>query len=251
MEGLGQLVGSNNVHLSSPVASLEDSKSSVLVRTTSGKTFRAKKVIMAIPSTLYKDVDISPPLGHRVEDVTNNTILGDYNKAILCYDKPWWRDLGYNGFVISYKGPVVVARDTSTEANNMFSLTCFVNGRAGGAWGERPSHERRRAVLEQLAKVFNVGRDSELWRPIEMFEQVWKSEQYSKGALVPITALGHYTAFKDVYGMPVGNLHFTGTEFSTEWKGYMEGALCAGECSAEEVATSIRRDAEGAPSSKL
>jgi monoamine oxidase len=240
VDGLGQLVGSSNIRLSSPVASIEDREGHVNVRTTTGQTVTAKKVIIALPSTLYKDINITPALGPRLSEVANNTVLGDYNKAIVCYDKPWWRDLGYNGFIISYKGPVIVARDTSTEANNMYSLTCFVNGRSGGEWGNKPSHERRRAVLEQLASVFNVGKDSELWRPIEMFEQVWKHEQYSKGALVPITSIGHYTKFDDVYGKPVGNLHFSGTEFSPEWKGYMEGALCAGERSAEEVAASLK-----------
>lgn len=34
---------------------------------------------------------------------------------------------------------------------------------------------------------------------------------------------------------PVGRLHFAGTETATEWSGYMEGAVQAGERAAREV----------------
>lgn len=242
------MVGSSNIHLSSPVASIEDQKSRVTVTTITGKTFVAKKCIISLPSTMYQDLNISPPLPAPVQEVANSTLLGHYNKAIVCFDKPWWRDLGYNGFVMSYKGPVVVARDTSVDEKRFYALTCFVNGNEGEKWGKLYPHERRRVVLEQLAALFDVGPDSEVWRPIEFFEQIWKHEPYSKGALAPVTAIGHYTKFDAVYGKPVGNVHFVGTEFSKEWKGYMEGALCSGEQGAKEVVETIQQQK---PSARL
>lgn len=149
---------------------------------------------------------------------------------------------------MSYKGPVVVARDTSVDEKRFYALTCFVNGNEGEKWGKLYPHERRRVVLEQLAALFDVGPDSEAWRPIEFFEQIWKHEPYSKGALAPVTAIGHYTKFDAVYGKPVGNVHFVGTEFSKEWKGYMEGALCSGEQGAKEVVETIQQQK---PSARL
>ncbi|KAH7054395.1 amine oxidase B [Macrophomina phaseolina] len=239
--GLANLVGSSNIHLSSPVASIEDHKTHTTVITTTGKTFVSKKCIVSVPSTLYQDLNISPPLPGAVQEVANSTVLGHYNKAIVCYDKPWWRDLGYNGFVMSFQGPVVVARDTSVDEKRLYALTCFVNGNEGIKWGKLYPHERRRVVLDQLAKLYDVGPDSDVYKPIEFFEQVWKHEPFSKGALAPITALGYYTKFDSVYGKPVGNLHFVGTEYSREWKGYMEGALCSGEKGAEEVVEALRQ----------
>jgi monoamine oxidase len=79
-----------------------------------------------------------------------------------------------------------------------------------------------------------------VWKPIEFFDQIWQHERFSRGALAPITALGHYVEFADVYGRPVGNLHFVGTEYSTEWKGYMEGALCSGEVGGREVVGALQ-----------
>lgn len=231
----------SNIHLSSPVASVKDKGSEVSVVTTNGKTFIARKCILSIPSTMYKELNIYPVLPQPVREVVNSTVLGDYNKAIVCYDRPWWREHKFNGYFASYTGPVILARDTSVDERRHFSLTCFVNGQKGREWAKLPPHERRAAVLHQLAKVFDADVDSEVFKPIEVFDQIWQHEQFSRGALAPVTAIGHYTKYASVYGKPVGNLHFVGTEYSTEWKGYMEGALCSGEQGAREVAGLIHQ----------
>jgi monoamine oxidase len=226
------------------VASIEDAGRHVSVITTNGRTFKGRKAIVSVPSTMYRGLNFSPALPARLRDVADATVLGDYNKAIVCYDRPWWRDLGYNGICMSFVGPIVVARDTSVDDKGLYALTCFVNGPQGGAWGDRPPHERRAVVLDQIAAMYGVGLDSEAYRPIEIFEQVWKHEPYSQGALVPVTHIGHLTEYADVYGKPVGNIHFVGTEYSAEWKGYMEGALCSGEAGAAEVADALQRGAK-------
>ncbi|GAP93114.1 putative flavin-containing amine oxidase [Rosellinia necatrix] len=235
-KGIAELIGHSNIFLSAPVGSIEDSRTHVLVRTTTGKAFAARKCIISVPSTMYRDFNISPPLPPAAREVTDAAIMGHYNKAIVCYDRPWWRDLGFNGFFMSFTGPITLGRDTSVDEKRFFSLTCFVNGKNGEDWSKLAPHDRRGVVLKQLATIFGVGADSEVFKPIEVFDQVWKHEQYSKGALAPVTAIGHYVKFAEVYGKPVGNIHFVGTEYSTEWKGYMEGALCSGEKGAQEVA---------------
>lgn len=189
---------------------------------------------------MYKELQIAPALPQAVQEVTNGTVLGDYNKAIVCYDEPWWRSDGFNGYFASYVGPVILGRDTSVDDKKHYSLTCFVNGNPGREWSKLPPHERRAVVLKQLAKVFDAGPDSEVFKPIEIFDQVWQHEEFSRGALAPVHAIGHLTKYTSVYGKPVGNVHFVGTEYSTEWKGYMEGALCSGERGAREVVQAMQ-----------
>lgn len=190
---------------------------------------------------MYKELNITPGLPQPVQEVIDGTVLGDYNKAIVCYDRPWWRSEGFNGYFASYAGPVILARDTSVDERNHFSLTCFVNGQPGRDWSKLYPHERRAVVIKQIAKIFKADANSEAFRPIEVFDRVWKHEEFSRGALAPIHALGHLTKYASVYGKPVGNLHFVGTEYSTEWKGYMEGALCSGERGAREVVESVKK----------
>ena len=238
--GIAALIGWEHVYLSCPVSAIEDLGTHVEITTAAGDVVAARKCIISIPSTMYRDLDISPSLPCRTQAIVDNTKLGDYNKVIVCYDSPWWREKGFNGFFMSYTGPIALARDTSIDELSHYSLTCFVNGEMGRRWSRLHPHERRAAVLHQIARVYKVEADSEAYRPIEMFDQIWMHEKYSKGALVPVTALGHLTGYADVYGKPVGNLHFVGTEYSTEWKGYMEGALCSGEVGAEEVVSALR-----------
>ncbi|EXF72964.1 amine oxidase B [Colletotrichum fioriniae PJ7] len=238
--GIANLIGESNIHLSAPVAAIENHQTHVVVITSRNQRFLGRKAIISVPSAMLRDLNISPLLPQRVREVTDSSKLGHYNKAILCYEKPWWRGLGFNGFFMSYKGPVCVARDTSVDETGNFALTCFVNGKFGEVWSKLYPHERRQVVIKQIAEVFNVDVDSEAFRPIETFDQIWKHEQFSQGALAPITEIGHFTEYSDVYGKPVGNLHFVGTEYSTEWKGYLEGALCSGEQGAEEVVDALR-----------
>ncbi|KAF9893550.1 hypothetical protein FE257_010862 [Aspergillus nanangensis] len=241
-EGLTRLIDPSNIYLSNPVSSIKDHHSHISVTTTTGKTFQARKCILSVPSTMYKEFNITPTLPAPVQTLANETILGNYNKVIVAYDTPWWRDLGFNGFFMSYSnGPVTLGRDTSVDEKRLYALTLFVQGDKGYAWSQLPHPERRARVIKQLAAVYNVGKDAEVYRPIEYFEQIWKNEQFSRGALVPITKLGHLTEFAEVYGKPVGNLHFVGTEYAAEWKGYMEGALCSGEQGAREVVEAMSR----------
>ncbi|GAB1196690.1 hypothetical protein APSETT444_005965 [Aspergillus pseudonomiae] len=240
-EGIARLIGAENIHLGSPVASINQHGAHVSVVTRDGRTFNARRCILSIPSTMYRELNITPALPKPVQEVTEGTVLGDYNKAIVCYDQPWWRGKGFNGYFASYTGPVILARDTSVDERNHYSLTCFVNGQPGRDWSKLYPHERRAVVLKQIAKIFKADANSEAFRPIEIFDQVWKHEEFSRGALAPVTALGHLTKYASVYGKPVGNLHFVGTEYSTEWKGYMEGALCSGERGAHEVVEAMQK----------
>jgi len=123
-----------------------------------------------------------------------------------------------------------------------YSLTCFVNGQFGRDWGKLPLHERRAQVLEQIAKVFKADVENEVFQSIEVFDQIWKHEQYSRGALAPITAPSHYTKFVDMYGKLVGNIHFVGTEYASRWKGHTEGALNSGDHGAQAVVLVLEQE---------
>ncbi|KAJ5231509.1 uncharacterized protein N7469_006097 [Penicillium citrinum] len=226
---IARLVEKDNIHVSCPIKAINDYDSHVTIKTRNGMIFSAKKCILSVPSTMYKAFSFSPALPSAVQEVTNNTVLGDYNKAIVCHDKPW-----FNGYFASYSGPITLARDTRVVEKDHYSLTCFVNDLHGRKWENLPSHERRAAALKQLTKGFKNHPD--VFKQIEYFDQIWQHEEFSRGALASIHALGHLTKYALVYGQPVGNIHFVGTEYSSEWKGYMEGALCSGEHGAKQVA---------------
>lgn len=220
-KGIAARLPEETIQLSTPVSSIKDLGSHVVVTSITGQTFEARKVIVSLPTPLYKDIDFSPALPPAKTRLTDNTFLGTYTKVIVCYDKPWWQHNGYSGLTLAFEGPIAVARDTSVPATRQFSLTCFVNGEPGRVWSLLPQHERRAQVLAQLAIMFDDR--EEVYKPIEVFEQEWQREEFSKGAVCPIFEGKGLLAEEEVYKGPVGNLHFVGTEFAREWKGELEG----------------------------
>lgn len=87
--------------------------------------------------------------------------------------------------------------------------------------------------MQQVAKIY--GNEEEVFKPVEVFEQEWTKEEWSKGAPCPVTGPGLLTEAGKALAERVGNLHFVGTETSDIWAGYMEGAVRSGVRGAREV----------------
>ena len=63
----------------------------------------------------------------------------------------------------------------------------------------------------------------------------WSAEPYTRGCPVAIAPPGVLTTYGRALREPVGRLHWAGTETSTYWNGYMDGAVRAGGRAAREV----------------
>jgi monoamine oxidase len=226
-----------SVLVSSPVKEIYQTKYISRVTTRAGVVFECKKVIVTVPTPLYKDITFSPPLSGDKLALTSQTILGYVCKNVVSYSKPWWVEKGFAGLFQSFTGPVSMARDTSDPEKGCYSLTCFLVGDPGRAWSKLPQHERRASVLHQLADAY--GNPEEALYPIEVHEYEWNKDEFAKGAPCPYTPPGVMSKYGHALREPFKNIHFAGTETSYEWKGYMEGAVRAGERAAGEVVESL------------
>jgi monoamine oxidase len=95
--------------------------------------------------------------------------------------------------------------------------------------------DRRRNVLEGFAEMFGP----KALNPIEYTEHDWTKEPWTRGGPVPIMGPGTMTAFGSAIREPFGRVHWAGTETSTYWTGYMDGAVRAGERAAAEVLAAL------------
>ncbi|KAJ5339252.1 Flavin amine oxidase [Penicillium brevicompactum] len=235
-KNLAKLLPPGSIRLLSPVAAVSDQANKVEVTVacpfSKESVFTARKLIVSIPTPLYKDITFSPALPARKWTASTSTKLGTYTKTIIVYSEPWWIQKNLCGLILSYDGPVVVARDTSSAADGQYSLTCFVNGSIGRKWSELAPFKRQSAVLQHL---FQITGDARALDPVDVLERQWMNEQWSQGAVCPISAPGVMTSVGHLWKAPIGNIHFVGTEFAREWKGYMEGAVGSGEEGADEV----------------
>ena len=62
----------------------------------------------------------------------------------------------------------------------------------------------------------------------------WSAKVWTRGCPVGIPSLGTLLAYGLQIRQPVGRIHWAGTETSTYWNGYMDGAVRSGERAASE-----------------
>lgn len=252
-EGLAGLLTPGSVLLSTPVSTIRQAAGGCQVSTANGLTLRCARVVVSVPTPLYRDIAFSPPLRGAKLALSSATRLGYFSKVILVYQAPWWTAAGLAGLAHSFNttttadgttgngsGPVTLIRDTSDPEAGVFALTCFAVANAGREWSQLPAAARRAEILDQVARIY-AGVDRELvYEPVEVFEMEWAKEEWSKGCPCPVTAPGVMSEVGHAIREPFGNVHFVGTETSVVWKGYMEGAVRSGERGAAEVAEALR-----------
>jgi monoamine oxidase len=157
--------------------------------------------------------------------------MGALMKCDAVYEKPFWRDADLSGSGLNTKGAVRTSFDNSPPDGSVGVLLSFVGGSVWDKYGNMPRAERRKAVLEGFAAI--VG-DKAL-KPIQYVEHDWTHERWTQGSPIAIQVPGAITSYGDTIRTPFRRVHWAGTETSTFWCGYMDGAVRAGERAALEV----------------
>jgi monoamine oxidase len=218
------------VVLESPVRRIVHDRGGVTVHS-DRVDVRAKHVIVAVPPVLTGKIDYEPGLPPEREALIDNLPQGTLTKVAAVYDRPFWRDDGLTGQVLYDQGPVNATFDDSPEDGSLGVVFGFVGGDQGRALAKLSRRERRGAVLANYAEFF--GPEAET--PRKFIESAWRGEKWSRGCPVAKYAPGVMLAHGDQLRAPVGRIHWAGTETSTYWNGYLDGAVRSGERAAAEV----------------
>ena len=192
---------------------------------------RARRVIVALPPALAGRIQYEPALPALRDGLTQRMPQGHLVKVQAIYERPFWRADGLNGTSISDVGPCNVTFDSSPRSGSPGALLGFVGGDEARRFARLSAPERRRAALASLARAFGPR----ALEPIDYLEADWASDPYSRGCPVGIAPPGVLTTYGAALREPVGRIHWAGTETSTYWNGYMDGAVRSGERAAREV----------------
>ena len=191
----------------------------------------ARRVIVALPPALANRIRYEPALPEARRELHARMPQGTLIKVQAIYDRPFWRGIGLNGTSISDVGPCNVTYDSSPEDGSPGALLGFVGGDEARRFVQRPPDERRRLVLEGHARAFGPR----ALEPIGYIEANWPSQRYALGSPVGIAPPGVLTKYGSALREPVGRIHWAGSETSSFWNGYMDGAVRAGKRAAAEV----------------
>lgn len=225
----------NSIHLETRVKAVTQTPTQCLTETHNGTVFRSHKVIVATPIACYPSIEFNPPLPPS-KQVAAACVAGHHGRVVLTYYRPWWREAGLSGVMESNKitGPIAFTRDTSSDEDDYYSLTCFLVGSNSRAWvlssprGMPYGTAGAVTILPHLESVFGPRIPGGIPAPIDVRCLPWDGG--------PIHSMPPGTAYESRnIGDPVGNIHFVGTETSKEWRGYMEGAVRSGIRGAREI----------------
>jgi monoamine oxidase len=220
----------DRVVLNAPVRRIAQSGSGVTVQS-DALSVSSSRAIVAIPPTLAGRIFYEPALPPLRDQLTQRMPEGTLMKFEAVYPTPFWRDRGLTGQVVSEGGPVKVTFDVSPESGRPGIMMGFIGGHEARVWEERSAADRSDAVLRQFAHFFG---DEALW-PREVVEFNWSTEVWNRGCPVAVLGPGTLLDFGAALRQPVGRVHWAGTETSTYWNGYMDGAVRSGRRAAAEV----------------
>ncbi|RYO13120.1 hypothetical protein AA0111_g12367 [Alternaria arborescens] len=139
-----------SVQINAPVDSITQYGNVCQVTTSNGTRYRAKKVILAIPTNTYTNIRFSPPLPHSKRALVMRTKPGIYATVILSYTPSWCKDAGLQGKSMSMKGPICFSWDISDDATKQYSLALFVAGDTATAWHRLSELSREVALIDHL-----------------------------------------------------------------------------------------------------
>lgn len=223
-------IGWTNITLDSPVYRISHSSEGVTIYTENGR-FQARKVILAIPPAFCGRIQYEPALPAVRDQLTQRLGQASCIKYNIIYASPFWRDEGRNGMIYSDRQYFTATMDSSPPHGGKGILTVLVGGEKARRLEAYPLAKRKELILEGVAEY--LGNPALF--PEEIIEKNWSLEPWIRGGYAAHFAPGVLTQFGPALFRSIGPIHWAGTETSTEWRLYMEGALQSGERAAKEV----------------
>jgi len=217
---LSSVLTEEEIILNTQVSAISFEKELVQITTSKGE-FQGHIVVSTLPPNLFATkVRCTPSLPKEVIAIakSTHTWMGESIKFGISYAQPFWKNKGFSGTIFSNVGPVTEVYDHTNFEERKFALKGFLNSGLSADTKE----QREVKVLAQLTKLF--GKDASDYLQYE--ECVWAQEKNTfvpyKNYVLPHQNNGHAVFQKSYFN---NQLHFSGAETSSQFGGYMEGAV--------------------------
>jgi monoamine oxidase len=227
----------DHIVLDVPVQLIEHTADSVAVHCRGGLVARGRRVIVAISPALAGRIMYDPPLSGVRDQLTQRVPNGSAMKAFFVYDKPFWRNDGFNGQLISDIGPARMSNDTCIPGDDHGVMLLFLEGDQARTYGRLPEAQRREGLTAELVRHFG----SAAANPEFYVDGEWSDRQWTRGCYNANHGPHVWTTYGPALAAPIGVIHWASTDTATYWSAYMEGAVDAGERAARAVIDELTR----------
>jgi monoamine oxidase len=201
----------------------------------------ARRAVFAMSPVLCARLTYTPALPGRRDQLCQRMPMGAVTKVHVIYETPFWRDEGLNGQIVAPDSALGSTFDNSPQDASHGAIVGFIAGDDCRRLERAGPEARREAILHDLERAFGPLART----PIEVVEQHWTAEPFTRGGPVAVSSPGALTELGPALREPVGPLHWAGTETATQWCGYLDGALSAGLRAAGEVLGALKGEPGG------
>jgi len=225
----------SSVRMNTPVVSIRSEAKTVYVTTQSGETLTASKVIVAIPFTALRHIDIDAPLLSSQRRAISEL---DYTRVTQLHYYPtrkFWEldNLPPSMWTDSQSARFLALHNNPSNSNEITSFVVYANDSIARTFDTLGANAANASVLAHLAKIRPSTKDA-----LEFVRYLsWQNDPYSGGAYAA-WGPGQVTAFGKDMSKPAGGVHFAGAHTSIVTRG-MEAAMESGERAAFEVMDSL------------
>lgn len=211
----------------------QDDPGRVAVHLNDNQVITADKVIVSVP---LRGVAASMHLPWAPASLITAmeqtpTWMSTHAKAVVLYEKPFWRDAGLSGRIASRTGPLVEAHDHSAYGDTPGAIFGFV--------GWPPERRRsdpealRTAIIAQLVECFGTAAA----QPTQLVIEDWALNRHIVTEQDLTTPPDHPDVGPGLLRDPHldGRVYFSASETSDLSPGLIEGAFASGERAAHAV----------------
>jgi len=227
VEAIGATLG-DSLRLGARVRAIRMDRNGAELRCANGLRVRAKYVVVAVPFSVLRDIEISPGLKGDLADAVKRMPYHNQSQVWFRVKKPYWEEDGIDASMWT-DGPVTMVRQQIEHDGTRELISALAFGPKSYTLDAMPAADRGRLVLEYLHKI----RPSMVGRLELVGVHSWALVPTIRGCshqYVP----GKVQAWSQAMRQPFGRLYFAG-EHTRRLEVGMESAMETGERAALEI----------------
>jgi monoamine oxidase len=190
---------------------------------------KADYVILAVPVTTLRAIDIQPELPPEQAKVFEQMKYGRVTKSLLQFDRRFWKRKSRSA-AYGTDAPTGAIWDANEERGGSAGILALM---AGGQASEDSQKILAQEGGEGLVRALDWLKpaDAELFGT---YHVTWEDDPWAKGGYAYFDP-SFDPAWRPWLARPHGRLLFAGEHTSIKWQGYMNGAVESGLRAAAEV----------------
>ncbi|CAF3355634.1 unnamed protein product [Rotaria socialis] len=203
------------VQLNSPVISITyETNQKINIELRDKKSIVGDYVVLALPPKLFiSTIKITPQLPKSLIEELNDcdTWMASTCKAILQYERAWWKDQKLSGFAVSRQSNAQEWHDASSDTCNALFVFCLPG-------------TTKQQVIDATVKIF--GNEATIPTAVHMVD--WSNERFTSGSTDH--SFGGHAHASNICRQSQwnGRLWFGNSEVSNAHGGFIEGAVRRG-----------------------